>query len=43
MGADSPVFDEASGSDYKIISNAKLKARLNFRFKYPDLMALRPD
>jgi nucleoside-diphosphate-sugar epimerase len=42
-GAGPPIFDETGGSEYKIISNAKLKARLNFRFKYPDLMALRPD
>jgi nucleoside-diphosphate-sugar epimerase len=43
IGVDPPVFDETGGSEYKIISNAKLKARLNFRFKYPDLMALGLD
>ncbi|MGB0863249.1 MAG: NAD-dependent epimerase/dehydratase family protein [Saprospiraceae bacterium] len=38
---DVPTFapDDKKASDYKIISNAKVKAALNYEFKYPDPMA----
>jgi nucleoside-diphosphate-sugar epimerase len=38
---DVPTFaqDDKKASDYKIVSNAKVKAALNYEFKYPDPMA----
>ena len=33
------VFDEKSTTDYKIVSNKKLKQLVNYSFKYSDLMA----
>jgi len=36
IGACLPTFDDSEVSNYKIISNKKLKKILNYRFKYPD-------
>jgi len=36
IGVDLPTFDDSEVSNYKIISNMKLKKILNYRFKYPD-------
>lgn len=38
-GRSSPIFNEDSQNEYKIISNQKLKQVLSFEFKHPDLMA----
>ncbi|MGK0253179.1 MAG: nucleoside-diphosphate-sugar epimerase [Mariniflexile sp.] len=38
VGRTEPVFNENSSSDYKIVSNKKLKILLNFSFKYSDLL-----
>ncbi|MBL0049144.1 MAG: NAD-dependent epimerase/dehydratase family protein [Bacteroidetes bacterium] len=38
LGLVQPKFKEESSCDYKIVSNAKLKGKLNFSFKYPDVM-----
>ncbi len=39
LGRKEPTFDEETPSQYKIISNEKLKKQLNYNFKYPDLMS----
>jgi hypothetical protein len=38
LGLVQPQFKEDSSCDYKIVSNAKLKSKLSFTFKYPDIM-----
>lgn len=38
LGLVQPQFKEDSSCDYKIVSNAKLKGKLSFTFKYPDIM-----
>ena len=37
-GRKTPVFDESSTNDYKIINSNRLKKLLNFSFKYANLM-----
>lgn len=37
MGLQPPVFDDEPSSAFKIVSNKKLKATLNYTFIYPDL------
>ena len=37
-GRKPPVFDNTMPSEYKIVSNDKLKKHLNYQFKHPDLM-----
>ena len=37
-GKTAPTFDEESMNSYKIISNEKLKLKLDYTFKYADLM-----
>jgi hypothetical protein len=37
-GREKPVFNEDADNSYKIISNEKLKSKLNYTFKYPDLL-----
>ncbi len=39
-GLETPVFDETISSRYKIISSEKVKNRLDFEFRHPDLMNL---
>ncbi|WP_152541703.1 SDR family oxidoreductase [Saccharicrinis fermentans] len=36
-GRKPPVFDNTKASEYKIVSNDKLKKHLNYQFKHPDL------
>lgn len=38
LGRKTPLFDENSINEYKIVSSEKLKTNLNYNFKYPDLM-----
>lgn len=38
LGRKTPLFDENSINEYKIISSEKLKKVLNYNFKYSDLM-----
>lgn len=38
LGLVQPVFNEDSLCEFKIVSNDKLKSRLNFTFIYPDVM-----
>lgn len=38
LGLTPPSFKEDPGKDYKVVSNRKLKNRLNYRFKYPNPM-----
>lgn len=38
LGLDPPVFADASATSFKIVSNEKLKARLDYRFVHPDPM-----
>jgi len=38
---DPPEFTEDDGSDYKVVSNRKLKETLGYRFKYPNPMDFR--
>ena len=38
FGAPPPVFEPNTEQPYKIVSNEKLKRRLNYEFVYPDLM-----
>jgi nucleoside-diphosphate-sugar epimerase len=40
IGRSPPEFSDSGRSDYKIINNEKLKKRLNYTFKYNDLMKL---
>ena len=35
-----PTFKEDTEKDYKVVSNRKLKVKLNYRFKYPNPMYL---
>jgi len=38
VGRKKPIFNENSSNDYKIVSNEKLKAMLNFSYNYSDLL-----
>ena len=38
VGRKKPIFNENSLNDYKMVSSEKLKAMLNFSFKYSDLL-----
>lgn len=38
VGKPSPEFDESKLSSFKIVSNKKIKRKLNYHFKHPDLM-----
>lgn len=38
LGKDTPEFEESYISEYKIVSNKKLKTILDYQFKYPDIM-----
>lgn len=38
IGLQTPEFDENSTDGFKHISNQKLRTRLNYEFKYPDLL-----
>lgn len=40
IGLPAPSFGESSYNAFKIISNAKVKQRLNYKFIYPDLMEI---
>lgn len=40
IGEDIPVFSETEESTFKIISNKKVKKRLNYTFIHPDLMQI---
>lgn len=40
MGLSPPEFDIESDIKYKIISNQKVKNKLNYRFQHPDLMKI---
>jgi nucleoside-diphosphate-sugar epimerase len=40
IGLPAPSFDESSSNAFKIISNAKVKAHLNYTFLHPDLMKI---
>jgi nucleoside-diphosphate-sugar epimerase len=40
MGLSPPEFDSESDIKYKIISNQKVKNKLNYRFQHPDLMKI---
>ena len=40
MGLVPPTFKEDTEKDYKVVSNRKLKQRLNYHFKYPNPMYL---
>lgn len=36
LGLETPTFSKDSRKDYKVVSNRKLKQRLNYQFKYPN-------
>ena len=38
FGKDTPKFEESNLSEYKIVSNQKLKTFLDYQFKYPDIL-----
>ena len=38
LGKDRPEFEESNLSEYKIVSNKKLKTILDYQFKYPDIL-----
>ena len=38
LGKDRPEFEESNLSEYKILSNQKLKTFLDYQFKYPDIL-----
>ena len=38
LGKDTPKFKESNLTEYKIISNQKLKTLLDYKFKYPDIL-----
>jgi hypothetical protein len=38
IGIELPVFDEIKISENKMVSNKKLSEKLNYKFKYPDLL-----
>lgn len=38
LGLDPPSFEESGRLSYKIVSNAKLKRRLNYQFEFPNPM-----
>lgn len=40
IGLPAPRFDDSSSNSFKIISNAKVKDRLNYTFLHPDLMKI---
>ena len=40
LGNDPPIFAETENTVFKIISNKNLKSKLNYTFKYGDLMAI---
>jgi nucleoside-diphosphate-sugar epimerase len=40
LGAPPPAFEESDDRSFKIISNEKIRRRLNYDFVYPDLMAI---
>lgn len=40
LGKEIPIFDELNNFNFKIVSNEKLKLKLNYKFKYNDLMSL---
>jgi len=42
-GAPPPQFEEGGDESFKLIDNAKLKRVLGYRFRHPDLMAIRFD
>ncbi|WP_430931607.1 hypothetical protein [Saccharicrinis sp. 156] len=41
VGRKPPEFDEVKPSEFKVVSNNKLKKHVNYRFKHPDLMNYR--
>jgi len=38
LGKDRPKFEESNLSEYKIVSNQKLKTILDYQFKYPNIL-----
>ncbi len=42
-GVPEPLFDDDGGASGKLIDNSKLKRILGYRFRHPDLMAIRFD
>ena len=40
IGVELPIFDETKTSENKTVSNKKLKEKLNYKFKYPDLLLI---
>jgi nucleoside-diphosphate-sugar epimerase len=38
LGKDTPKFEESNLSEYKIVSNQKLKTILDYQFKYPNIL-----
>ena len=40
MGLPAPEFDTETEVKYKIISNQKIKTKLNYTFQHPDLMKI---
>jgi nucleoside-diphosphate-sugar epimerase len=42
LGLDPPSFDGVEADGYKIVSNRKVRERLDYSFAYPDPMAPAP-